>query len=127
MTDFQYEDTTNKTLSPITRKQLAQRIKDDINSYCVETLTDSHRHHLGASIIGKECSRAIWYTFRWVKFEVFNGRMLRLFDRGKLEEARIINWLKGIGCQVWEVDPNTGKQFRIWGVNGHYGGSADSV
>lgn len=125
--DFKYEDVSAKTLSPQTRKELAQRIKDDINNYCVETLTDEHRRHLGASVIGMECHRAIWYAFRWCGYQIFNGRMLRLFNRGKVEEKLIIEWLRGIGCTVWEVDPTTNKQFRIWGVNGHYGGSADSV
>lgn len=125
--NFKYEDATTKTLSPATMKVLSDQIKDDINNYCVKELTDDHRHHLGASIIGHECHRYIWYAFRWVKFEVFDGRMLRLFEHGQLEEQRIIRWLRGIGCTVWEVDPATNKQFRIWGVQGHYGGSADSV
>jgi hypothetical protein len=124
--EFKYEDEAAKTLSPIMRKQISEHIKDDINNYCVKTLTDGHRNHLGASVIGMECHRALWYVFRWVKFQIFEGRMLRLFERGTLEEKRIIGWLKGIGCEVWEVD-NDGRQFRIWGVKGHYGGSADSV
>ena len=27
---------------------------------------DGFRDHLGASIIGKSCARALWYDFRWV-------------------------------------------------------------
>ena len=30
---------------------------------------DGFRDHLGASIIGKECRRALWYDFRWVNVE----------------------------------------------------------
>ena len=26
---------------------------------------DGLRQHLGASLIGKPCERALWYTFRW--------------------------------------------------------------
>ena len=114
-------------LSPEIRKTIANQLLKDIDEYCVKEFTDEHRSHLGASIIGKECAREIWYDFRWVKYQVFEARMLRLFNRGKMEEELFIKWLRGIGCQVWEVDPATGKQFRIWGVNGHYGGSADSV
>lgn len=113
-------------LSPETRKAISERIKADIDAYSVQTLTDDHRNHLGASLIGKECAREVWYIFRWVKFQVFDGRMLRLFDRGQKEEANFVHLLRAIGCQVWEVDPNTGKQFRIYGVNGHYGGGLDS-
>lgn len=113
-------------LDPVTMRELAAKIKRDVDAYSVKTLTDEHRNHLGASIIGHECKRYIWYAFRWVMFEVFNGRMLRLFERGHLEEARFIKNLRGIGFQVWELDPNTGEQFRIWGAKGHFGGAADS-
>lgn len=123
---FQYEDAGTKTLSDFTRRELADRIKADVNAFCVKEFTDEHRNHIGASIIDHECSRFIWYVFRWVKFQFFDGRMLRLFNRGHLEEARFIQFLRGIGCQVWEVDPHTNKQFRIYGVQGHYGGSMDA-
>lgn len=123
----QFKPDTDGILSPTTRKAIAEQLLSDIDAYSVKTYTDEHRNHLGASVIGKECAREVWYDFRWVKYEVFNGRMLRLFQRGHREEKEIIALLRGIGCQVWEVDPNTGKQFRIWGVNGHFGGSADSV
>lgn len=127
MTKWKYEDSQAKTLSDAKRKQIAEQLKYDINEYCVKEYTGEHRDHLGASVIGQECQRKIWYDFRWVKFEVFDGRMLRLFNRGHMEEELFIKWLRGIGVTVWEVDPATGKQFCIWGVNGHYGGSADSV
>jgi hypothetical protein len=126
MPTFQYEDIISKTLSPETRKAIAKQIKADIDAYSIKTLTDDHRKHLGASLIGAECARQVWYIFRWVKFASFDGRMLRLFERGKKEEANFVELLRGIGCQVWEVDPKTGKQFRIYGVKGHYGGGLDS-
>lgn len=121
-----FKSDTDGFLSPETRKAIAKQLLDDINEYSVRTLTDDHRNHLGASLIGKECAREVWYIFRWVKFQIFDGRMLRLFDRGHKEEANFVHLLRSIGCQVWEVDPNTGKQFRIYGVNGHYGGGLDS-
>jgi hypothetical protein len=123
---FKYQDPINKTISAETRKALQEQIHKDINAYCVKKYTEEHRHHLGASIIGRECWRELWYGFRWVKSAMFDGRMLRLFNRGHREEAVIIELLRGIGCQVWEVDPTTQKQFRIYGVQGHYGGSMDS-
>lgn len=54
------------------------------------------------------------------------GRKLRLFNRGHREEERFIEFLKGIGCQVWTHDEN-GNQFRMKAVNGHFGGSIDGV
>lgn len=85
-----------------------------------------HRGHLGASILGGDCPRAIWYTFRWVHRAKFEPRMLRLFNRGHLEEARFIALLLMIGCEVWQQDAN-GKQFRISFADGHGGGSGDGV
>ena len=48
------------------------------------------RPHLGASQIGKSCERALWYDFRWTTPARFPGRILRLFETGQLEEARIV-------------------------------------
>lgn len=87
---------------------------------------EGFRTHLGASVIGKECARHIWYGFRWAQKPKFSGRMLRLFNRGHLEEARFIAMLLAIGCQVFQQDTN-GNQYRISDVGGHFGGSGDGV
>lgn len=87
---------------------------------------DGHRSHLGASIIGTECARHAWYNFRWAQKPEFEGRMLRLFNRGHIEEGRFIAALLTIGTQVYQQDEN-GKQFRISGAGGHFGGSGDGV
>lgn len=85
------------------------------------------RAYLGGSVIGRECERALWYAFRWCANEKFDGRMLRLFDRGQREEAVFVADLRAIGAKVIEVDPATGKQFRFTAVAGHAGGSMDAV
>lgn len=85
---------------------------------------DAFRSHLGASTMGEQCGRAIWYGFRWATRPNFDGRMLRLFNRGHLEEGRVISALLMIGVQVFQQDEN-GKQYRITGSHGHYGGSGD--
>jgi len=84
------------------------------------------RSHLGASGLGTECGRAIWYSFRWATIPRFTGRILRLFNRGHLEEGRFIAALLTIGVQIYQQDEN-GKQFRISDVGGHFGGSGDGV
>lgn len=84
------------------------------------------RSHMGASQIGDECARKIWYNFRWATLPNFSGRMLRLFNRGHLEEGRFIAMLLMIGVQVYQQDEN-GKQFRITDHHGHFGGSGDGV
>lgn len=85
-----------------------------------------NRGHLGASLIGRECERQLWYGFRWATASSYDGRMLRLFNRGHLEEARFIAMLLMIGCQVYQQDEH-GKQFRISDADGHFGGSCDGV
>lgn len=90
------------------------------------TEDDGFRSHMGASGIGKECARSIWYGFRWVTKPNFSGRILRLFNRGHLEEARFIALLLGIDCKVYQQD-EYGKQFRISHAGGHFGGSGDGV
>ena len=84
------------------------------------------RAHLGASLIGRECTRELWYSFHWATKNVFGGRMHRLFNRGHLEEPRFVALLEMIGCTVWQVDAQ-GKQFRVEGHRGHFGGSIDAV
>lgn len=37
---------------------------------------DGFREHLGASLIGKSCSRALWFGFRRVTSSRFSGRLL---------------------------------------------------
>lgn len=66
------------------------------------------RAHLGASIIGKDCERALWYDFRWATRALHQGRVLRLFETGVREEARLVQNLRATGATVLDVDPETG-------------------
>lgn len=84
------------------------------------------RSHLGASLIGRDCARELWYKFRWVNKSNHIGRIVRLFNRGHLEEGRFVALLKLINCQVWQVDEQ-GKQFRVSMVGGHFGSAIDAV
>lgn len=87
--------------------------------------SEKARTYLGASVIGKECKRALWYSFRWATRETFDGRMLRLFQTGHLEEPRMIADLRAIGATVYDVDPATGRQFGFVGHGGHARGHMD--
>ena len=82
------------------------------------------RPHLGASQIGHPCSRALWYGFRWALAKDFDGRMLRLFETGQLEENRLIRDLRHIGVEVSAFDPE-GNRWRVSALGGHFGGSMD--
>ena len=108
------------------RFSLAERILADVDTWCQEVFDDGPRSHLGASVIGSECARHIWYTLRWFKHKRHSGRMLRLFQDGHWYEERFIEMLRGIGINVTQVDVD-GKQMRIAAVDGHFGGSCDGV
>ncbi|WP_163834764.1 oxidoreductase [Spartinivicinus ruber] len=85
------------------------------------------RAHLGASIIGKECQRALWYDFHWCTPSNHSGQLLRLFETGQLAEARFAENLRAIGVQIHTVDPKTGLQYRVVACDGHFGGSMDGI
>ncbi len=106
------------------RQHLEKLIPDAKDAY--EGRKDDFRSHLGASMIGRECPRELWYNFHWAKAPSFEGRMLRLFNRGHLEEPRLVAMLQMIGCQVWSQDDH-GNQFRISDVGGHFGSAVDAV
>jgi hypothetical protein len=83
-----------------------------------------YRNHLGASVIGDPCDRALWYGFRWATLMTFSGRMLRLFETGQLAEPRFVENLKSIGVEVHDTD-ESGRQFTVRDDTGHFGGSMD--
>lgn len=113
--------------SHIVRSQLARMLNSDVAATSVRMHEEGPRTHLGASIMGKPCKRQAWGTFRWLKHETHSGRMHRLFKRGHREEPHFIELLRAVGFEIFEHDPATGKQFRIVGANGHYGGSGDGM
>jgi len=92
-----------------------------------EAQCDGFREHLGASLIGKSCERALWYDFRWATLSRHSGRILRLFETGQREEERLVRNLRATGATVLEVDPATGRQFRVEAHGGHFGGSLDGI
>jgi hypothetical protein len=71
--------------------------------------------------MGAECDRALWYAFRRASSsEVIEGRKLRIFDTGDIEETRILDDLRSIGCAVgW-------KQAKVRFVGGHVRGKIDA-
>lgn len=107
------------------RKYLKEEMARDGDAY-QQTDGNTFRRHLGASLIGRECDRELWLHFRFCAPAVLHdGRMVRLFNRGHLEENRFIALLKQAGCTVWNED--NGHQFRLSAHGGHFGGSLDGV
>lgn len=69
---------------------------------------DGPRNYLGASAIGDECWRKIWYDYRHATKIVSGGRMRRLWTRGHREEPFFISILSLVGISVSQEDPESG-------------------
>lgn len=88
--------------------------------------SETPRGYLGASAIGKECARSLWYEFRKCSKPSFDGRLYRLFNRGHREEETFCEELRGIGCEVHEFDED-GNQFEVIACDGHFKGHTDGA
>jgi len=80
------------------------------------------RPHMGASMLGHPCDRWLWLSFRWAVIEKFEGRILRLFRRGQMEEATIISDLEAIGIVFRQTDGQARVDF-----GSHVSGSVDGI
>lgn len=81
---------------------------------------------LGSSFIGEECVRKIWLDWRGFAREQFEGRMLRLFETGHLQEARIVEDLRRAGFAVWDKRDD-GRQYEYTDSTGHFITKVDGV
>ncbi len=104
-------------------------IKDEIvdriyDSYRKRGESEKKRQYLGASSIGEECERRLWFGFRHATEATFPGRIFRLFETGDLEEIRMVKDLRSIGCKVHEVE-SYGNQFEVNAIGGHFSGHMD--
>lgn len=77
---------------------------------------------LGISVgeLGCGCERSLYYSLRWATpLERVEGRFVRIFRRGDIEEERLVDDLEKIGVEVF------GQQDRIRLVFGHVRGKID--
>lgn len=92
-------------------------------------MSQETRGYLGMSSLGHPCMRKLWYQFRLCGSNLppFAPWLLRLFARGHLEEVRINEYLRNAGIQLYEVNPQTGKQFEYVAAYGHAKGHSDGL
>lgn len=105
--------------------KIPNQLVDAIYSGIKSRVDNTPRPHLGASLIGHSCDRWLWFSFRWLCREDFDGRILRLFERGQKEESWIIGDLRRSGLKISEIEPTTRKQYSF--SDGHFGGSLDGI
>ena len=81
---------------------------------------------IGSSFIGEECIRQIWLDWRGFDRGQFEGRMLRLFETGHLQEARVVDDLRRAGFSVWDKQED-GKQYEYVDESGHFITKVDGI
>ena len=108
---------------PVQEVEVIDRIYDAIEKKSRRPLRLSR---LGASGIGDECIRRIWLSWRGYDTPVFNGRMLRLFETGELQEKRIIADLRLAGFAVWDTY-ESGLQYAFTDDTEHFVVKLDGV
>lgn len=126
-------------LAEKTKALVDQKIEEDQGSKyrewlgrVIPTISDAfdprqgRRSHFGVSSIGDPCARKLFFNFRWVAKQQHHGRLLRLFNRGHMEEGRFIAALLTAGLQVYQQDAN-GHQYRLSEWGGHIGSAIDGV
>lgn len=106
---------------------LRTRLNEAIDKPYENNQGDARRNHLGFSVLGRECSRENYYSWRWASIPKFKGRILRIFERGHDTEPRMQGWLVKAGFTIETVDPVTGKQFLASYLGGFFGGSCDGI
>ena len=106
-------------------------LRDDVKEKLFEGIKvrddDWRRSHLGASAIGEDCERKVWFDFRWFTNPNFSGRILALFRRGHEEEKFWHEDLNSIEGFKFLSEDSTNKQFSFSRVSGHFGGSIDGA
>jgi len=75
---------------------------------------------ISAGDVGIECDRQLWLIFRRTsEQEEITWRKRRIFERGNIEEHRLLDLLRLIGCEV------THQQERVRDCGGHLRGKID--
>ena len=90
---------------------------------------EAPRRYLGASRLGVACERALQYEYAQAPVDYgreIEGRILRIFARGHLNEDSMVGWLRGAGFDLRTRDRN-GEQFGFAVAEGRLQGHVDGV
>ena len=87
------------------------------------------RLYLGASRLGVACERQLQFEYAQAPVDHgrdFQGRILRIFERGHLNEASMVTWLRGAGFDLRTHKAN-GEQYGFSVAEGRLQGHIDGV
>lgn len=84
------------------------------------------RNYLGMSEIGEDCWRMLWYRFRNVLEETLTLKNILVIEDGHAQEKVTASRLKLVpGLKLETIDPETGEQFEVKLIGGHFAGHCD--
>lgn len=98
----------------IKRNQIEDKIEGGL-------ILQDKRYYMGCSSLGAKCSRKIWLNFRWVYDAYISKRTQRIFQRGDIEEPRVIADLETAGVVVHS------QQAEFFDETGHIAGHIDGM
>lgn len=65
---------------------------------------DENRQYIGASAIGSDCARKIWYEFKGFESQGVPSKTRRTWAVGKRLEGLVIEWLEESGAKIITTD-----------------------
>jgi hypothetical protein len=77
------------------------------------------RNYIGASSIGSDCLRQIWYAFKGVKAEKVPSKMRRTWAIGKRLEGLVVDWLDEADIMLGVLPVRTLRSLRVPVFQGH--------
>ena len=112
------------------KRMLSPRLNALIDAALVaERDQQEKRTYLGGSRIGVECDRALQFEFFNTPKDPgkdFDGRILRVFERGHWAEAAMVRWMRLAGVEI-KVHRLYGGQFGFSEHDGLYQGHCDGI
>lgn len=86
------------------------------------------RYYIGLSGLGNKCLRSLWFTFRWFSKGELPGRTNRIFRTGHLAEETMVEDLRSIGIECWNVLDDQDEFIDLHGyAKGHPDGYARNI
>jgi hypothetical protein len=97
--------------------------QDTLKEFFEEGLVlQDFRPYIGMSSLMSACKRRIWYDFRWSCDRYIDKRIARIFERGNLEEERVVRDLQAAGLKVTDA---LDEQVELVDDTGHIKGHPD--
>lgn len=93
------------------------------NAIEAKAMAKESRDYMGASGLGKDCSRQLWYSYHTPK-PITDPRVNRIFQLGHTLEDMVVKWLRDAGLTV-HTEMEDGEQFGF--VDGVIAGHIDGV